>query len=80
MDVDHSMARDAALSRNGAGESFSAIAAPIARWRQGLHCAIAEAAYFHAERRGFAPGHELDDWLAGEADITERLSSEGRQF
>ena len=29
----------------------------------------AEAAYYRAERRGFAPGYELDDWLAAEADI-----------
>ena len=28
--------------------------------------AIARAAYFLAEARGFAPGHELDDWLAAE--------------
>lgn len=33
---------------------------------------IAEAAYFRAERRGFEPGHELEDWLAAEGDI-ERL-------
>lgn len=30
--------------------------------------AIAVAAYFHAERRGFVPGGELDDWLQAEAD------------
>lgn len=30
---------------------------------------IAVAAYFIAERRGFEPGHELDDWLAAEAEI-----------
>ena len=30
---------------------------------------IREAAYFKAKRRGFAPGHELDDWLAAEAEI-----------
>ena len=30
---------------------------------------IREAAYFEAERRGFAPGHELEDWLAAEAEI-----------
>jgi DUF2934 family protein len=30
---------------------------------------IALAAYFIAEKRGFAPGHELDDWLAAEAEI-----------
>lgn len=30
---------------------------------------IAEAAYFHAERRGFAPGNEMSDWLQAEADV-----------
>jgi hypothetical protein len=30
---------------------------------------IAEAAYYRAERRGFEPGHELEDWLAAEAEI-----------
>jgi hypothetical protein len=30
---------------------------------------IAHAAYLHAERRGFAPGHEIDDWLAAEAEF-----------
>jgi Protein of unknown function (DUF2934) len=29
---------------------------------------IAERAYARAERRGFAPGRELDDWLAAEAE------------
>ncbi|MCK9388418.1 MAG: DUF2934 domain-containing protein [Sulfuritalea sp.] len=31
---------------------------------------IAEAAYFHAERRGFAPGNEMSDWLQAETDVT----------
>jgi hypothetical protein len=31
---------------------------------------IAMAAYYRAERRGFAPGHELEDWFAAEAEIT----------
>jgi hypothetical protein len=30
---------------------------------------IAIAAYHRAERRGFAAGHELDDWLAAEREI-----------
>lgn len=30
---------------------------------------IAVAAYYRAERRGFEPGHELEDWLAAEAEI-----------
>jgi hypothetical protein len=34
---------------------------------------IAEAAYYLAERRGFEPGHELEDWLAAEARIELEL-------
>jgi hypothetical protein len=32
------------------------------------HRRIAERAYRRAERRGFAPGQELNDWLAAEAE------------
>ena len=32
---------------------------------------IAEAAYWRAERRGFAAGQELDDWLAAEREVDE---------
>ncbi len=39
---------------------------------------IAEAAYFKAEHRGFAPGHELEDWLAAEEEVDQRLMGEGR--
>ncbi len=41
---------------------------------------IREAAYHHAEARGFEPGHELDDWLVAEAEVDERLSGEGRAY
>jgi hypothetical protein len=37
----------------------------------------AEAAYYRAERRGFAPGRELDDWLAAETEI-ERATAPHR--
>ena len=30
---------------------------------------IAQAAYFMALARGFAPGRELDDWLAAEDEL-----------
>ena len=30
---------------------------------------IAETAYYRAERRGFAPGREEDDWLEAEQEI-----------
>lgn len=39
---------------------------------------IAEAAYYRAERRGFAPGDDLDDWLQAEAEI-ESLLKQGMQ-
>jgi DUF2934 family protein len=32
---------------------------------------IAESAYFKAEKRGFAPGYELEDWLAAEREVAE---------
>lgn len=35
---------------------------------------IAERAYWRAERRGFAPGHELDDWLDAEQEIDSKQS------
>jgi hypothetical protein len=30
---------------------------------------IAQAAYFRAEKRGFAPGYELEDWVQAEAEV-----------
>ena len=38
------------------------------RWRM-----VATAAYHRAEKRGFAPGHEVEDWLAAEKDIDDVL-------
>jgi hypothetical protein len=35
---------------------------------------VAKAAYFLAERRQFQPGHELEDWLAAEAEVDRRLA------
>ncbi|MGE5523267.1 MAG: DUF2934 domain-containing protein [Rhodospirillaceae bacterium] len=34
-----------------------------------LHRMIAEAAYYRAERRGFAPGGEEMDWFEAEAEL-----------
>jgi hypothetical protein len=35
---------------------------------------ISEAAYFRSAHRGFEPGHEVDDWLAAEAEIDAALT------
>jgi hypothetical protein len=36
---------------------------------------IAERAYYRAEKRGFAPGHELEDWLAAEREVAALASA-----
>jgi hypothetical protein len=42
-----------------------------AGWRRAM---IAEAAYYRAERRAFAPGHEIEDWLQAEREIDAELA------
>ncbi len=46
----------------------SGFAANEERWRL-----IAEAAYYRAQARGFAPGQEIEDWLRAEAEIDRML-------
>jgi hypothetical protein len=36
---------------------------------------IAEIAYFTAERRGFSPGYEIDDWLEAEQEVESSLEA-----
>lgn len=36
---------------------------------------VSEAAYYQAEKRGFVPGNEMEDWVAAEAEI-EALQKE----
>ena len=38
-----------------------------------LNKLVAEAAYYRAQQRGFTPGHELDDWVAAEAEVRRTL-------
>jgi hypothetical protein len=35
---------------------------------------IAQIAYYRAERRGFEPGHEAEDWLSAEAEVDTALT------
>ncbi len=35
---------------------------------------IETAAYFKAEHRGFAPGHEATDWLEAESEVATRIA------
>ena len=42
---------------------------PEERWKM-----VAVAAYLKAEKRGFAPGHELEDWTEAENEIDAFMS------
>lgn len=37
---------------------------------------IAEKAYLRAERRGFEPGYETEDWLSAEVEVDALLRAE----
>jgi Protein of unknown function (DUF2934) len=39
---------------------------------------IREAAYYRFVERGFAHGHDLDDWLAAEAEFDRRRAGQQR--
>jgi hypothetical protein len=41
---------------------------------QERHARVCQAAYYLAEMRGFAPGRELDDWYAAEAQVDTQLA------
>jgi len=43
-----------------------------------LYEMIARAAYYRAEKRGFAPGFEADDWARAEAEVRQRLREGGK--
>ena len=36
---------------------------------------IAQAAYYRAEKRGFQPGPESEDWVQAEAEVRARLQA-----
>lgn len=60
--------RKASTAISEIGSNFSQFVGPEQR-----AALIAEAAFFRAEKRGFAPGHEVEDWLAAEAEVDEKL-------
>ena len=37
---------------------------------------IAEAAYYRAKQRGFAPGRELEDWIEAESEVMGRSNGQ----
>jgi hypothetical protein len=57
--------------RAGNSDASESAPSPIDPGRR--HALIAEAAYFRAEKRGFAAGKELQDWLEAESEIRRLL-------
>jgi len=55
-----------------AGERPATSTTPDEPSRSSRRRRIEEGAYYRAERRGFAPGSDLDDWYAAEAEEDER--------
>jgi hypothetical protein len=42
---------------------------------EGKRRLIADIAYLSAERRGFSPGYELDDWLQAEQEVEASMEA-----
>jgi Protein of unknown function (DUF2934) len=63
-------------TKKGAAEGAPPVVTSDAR-----RAMIAEAAYLRAERRGFIPGFEEEDWLTAEREVDALLSTRhsGRQ-
>jgi hypothetical protein len=51
---------------------------PLTKRQEDRETMIAKAAYYLAQRRNFAGGHEVEDWLAAEAEV-ERSLAQARQ-
>lgn len=49
------------------------ISTPVLPSSDEIQGMIATAAYYMAEERNFAPGHELDDWLEAERRVRATL-------
>ena len=72
--VDSSSNEEASATQAGQHAARAADASELeAAHGQQRHALIATAAYYLAERRGFAPGCELEDWLAAEAEVDAQL-------
>lgn len=54
----------------------AARSAPIQVTHEVRYRMISEAAYLRAERRGFMPGAEVEDWLAAEEEVDRLLKAE----
>lgn len=51
--------------------------APVVATGVGCDEMVRTAAYFRAQRRGFAPGYEIEDWLWAEAEVRTPIEPAG---
>lgn len=61
---------EAATAKKAAPKKKAVTVSPEQRYQM-----ISTAAYFLAERRGFAKEYEMQDWISAEAEIDARLNS-----
>lgn len=57
-------------SRRRSAQSALGTVAAEERYRM-----IQDAAYYRAEKRGFAPGHDLEDWAEAEREVDALLAA-----
>jgi hypothetical protein len=66
-DAPASRASDGQAKESTAGNGATRLSA------EDVYKLIQESAYFRAKARGFAPGHEVQDWIDAEAEVRLRL-------
>jgi hypothetical protein len=54
-------------------ETESGIQEEVSAMKEQIRLMTEEAAYYLAQRRGFKPGYELEDWLRAEEQIKKKL-------
>ena len=65
---------DAPVARPSGGIAVNPSGNPASRLSpEEIYRLIQESAYFKAKARGFAPGHEVQDWIEAEAEVRRRL-------
>jgi hypothetical protein len=69
MSIEKAPRTDVPESKSDASASGPGITPRSARLSPHRSARIAERAYELATRRGFSPGHELEDWLQAEREI-----------
>jgi hypothetical protein len=70
--VPHVKLSDASIAETDPGV-VDTMEVQIAMTDDARRALVAQIAYLRAERRNFAPGGEVEDWLAAEAEVSERL-------